>query len=261
MPAGTMSGRGRGRHGGQGRRQRTGFVGVVVGGAHPGPPGAHHRHGDRTFAELNANINRLAGPCVPADSRSATASPSCAPIDPSSSRSSWRPSEIGLRLTPINWHLTGEEAGYIVDNCEAKAFVAAASLGDKAVGAAAAAAVGAGKREAGAGVGGLVRLAVGGSLPGFESYEEVIAASEDPSDIDDPVLGTQMLYTSGTTGRPKGVHRSSGRRRAPWPRSTSAATTRTSPTASTPTCAPGRSTTRRRWSSRSPCRCSTGCPS
>jgi long-chain acyl-CoA synthetase len=52
-------------------------------------------------------------------------------------------------------------------------------------------------------------LAVGGSLPGFESYEEVIAASEE-SDIDDPVLGTQMLYTSGTTGRPKGVHRSSG---------------------------------------------------
>jgi long-chain acyl-CoA synthetase len=37
-------------------------------------------------------------------------------------------------------------------------------------------------------------------------YHEVIAA-EDGSDIDDPVLGTQMLYTSGTTGRPKGVHR------------------------------------------------------
>ena len=52
-------------------------------------------------------------------------------------------------------------------------------------------------------------MAVGGSLPGFESYEEVIAAY-DGSDIDDPVLGTQMLYTSGTTGRPKGVHRSSG---------------------------------------------------
>jgi long-chain acyl-CoA synthetase len=52
-------------------------------------------------------------------------------------------------------------------------------------------------------------LAVGGTLPGFESYDEVIAASE-ASDIDDPVLGTQMLYTSGTTGRPKGVHRSSG---------------------------------------------------
>ena len=114
---------------------------------------------------------------------------------------------VGLRLTPINWHLTGEEAGYIVDNCEAKAFVAAASLGDKAV--VAAAGVGGRGRGRGRGDGDLVRLAVGGSLPGFESYEEVIAAYEG-SDIDDPVLGTQMLYTSGTTGRPKGVHRSSG---------------------------------------------------
>ena len=52
----------------------------------------------------------------------------------------------------------------------------------------------------------MVRLAVGGDRPGFESYDEVIAA-EDGADIDDPVLGTQMLYTSGTTGRPKGVHR------------------------------------------------------
>ena len=37
----------------------------------------------------------------------------------------------GLRLTPINWHLTGEEAAYIVDNCEAKAFIGATELGDK----------------------------------------------------------------------------------------------------------------------------------
>ena len=37
-------------------------------------------------------------------------------------------------------------------------------------------------------------------------YNTVVAA-EDGSDIDDPVIGTQMLYTSGTTGRPKGVHR------------------------------------------------------
>ena len=37
-------------------------------------------------------------------------------------------------------------------------------------------------------------------------YNTVVAA-EDGTDIDDPVIGTQMLYTSGTTGRPKGVHR------------------------------------------------------
>ena len=38
-------------------------------------------------------------------------------------------------------------------------------------------------------------------------------APEDGTDIDDPVVGSTMLYTSGTTGRPKGV------RRPPDPRS------------------------------------------
>ena len=43
----------------------------------------------------------------------------------------------GLRLTTINWHLTADEAGYIVDDCEAKAFVADARFADAAAGAAA----------------------------------------------------------------------------------------------------------------------------
>ena len=41
---------------------------------------------------------------------------------------------------------------------------------------------------------------------GFHSYEDASGPS-DPADIDDPTLGTAMLYTSGTTGRPKGVWR------------------------------------------------------
>jgi long-chain acyl-CoA synthetase len=52
-------------------------------------------------------------------------------------------------------------------------------------------------------------LAVGGEVSGFESYDEAIGA-EDGTDIGDPTLGTQMLYTSGTTGRPKGVRRPAG---------------------------------------------------
>jgi long-chain acyl-CoA synthetase len=54
--------------------------------------------------------------------------------------------------------------------------------------------------------GATVRLVIGGDIDGFEDYEAAVAA-EDTSDIDDPSAGTKMLYTSGTTGRPKGVHR------------------------------------------------------
>lgn len=99
----------------------------------------------------------------------------------------------GLRITPVNWHLTVDEIAYIINDCEAKVLV-----GEARVAAVAAAA------EQCPNV--LVKLAVGGEIPGFQNYADAIAPF-DGSDITDPVLGNQMMYTSGTTGRPKGVFR------------------------------------------------------
>jgi len=164
----------------------------------PDRPALITAYGDRTFGQLNANANRLARILR---ARGLTAGDSIVLMctnRPEFVEVLLAAQRTGLRLTPINWHLTGEEAGYIVANCEAKAFVAAASLGDKVVTAATAASSSSSSS--------LVRLAVGGDLPGFEPYETAIA-DQDPDDIPDPALGTQMLYTSGTTGRPKGVHR------------------------------------------------------
>lgn len=99
----------------------------------------------------------------------------------------------GLRLTTVNWHLTGDEAAYIVGDSEARAVV----LDDRCRALAPALAEVASCP---------VRLVIGGSVAGFEPYADALAA-EDGDDIDQPTLGSTMLYTSGTTGRPKGVSR------------------------------------------------------
>jgi len=151
-------------------------------------------HGDRTYEDLNHEINRMARALRARGLEPGDAIALMCTNRPEFLEVLYAAQRIGLRLTPINWHLTGEEASYIIENCKAKAFVCSGELGERVVGAAQ------------GGGPGLVKINTGGYLPGFEMYNSV-AAEEDASDIEDPVMGTQMLYTSGTTGRPKGVHR------------------------------------------------------
>ena len=150
--------------------------------------------GDRSFAELDARANQVANALRAAGLRPGDGvtlvcrnRPEFAEVHAATQRS-------GLRLTTVNWHLTGPEIDYIVRDCEARAIVADASFADAVT-------------QAVAGNDTLVlRLAVGGEIPGFASYDGALA-EQSPKPLPDPQLGRTMLYTSGTTGRPKGVER------------------------------------------------------
>lgn len=151
-------------------------------------------HGNRTFAELNGNANRVARVLRARGMQAGDQLSLLCANRPQFAEVFDAALRIGLRITPVNWHLTGPEIAYILDNAESKAFVADARF-------AAAAA------EAAAGGGSLVAaFSVAGKITGFDDLDAAMAA-EDAANIDDPTLGRAMLYTSGTTGRPKGVVR------------------------------------------------------
>ena len=104
----------------------------------------------------------------------------------------WGAHYAGLYYTAISTRLTAEEAAYIVGDCGAKAFITSATKGDLA------AAIVDQTPDV------TLRLAFGGDVEGHQRYEDVVGAA-DATPIDDRSEGMDMLYSSGTTGRPKGV--------------------------------------------------------
>lgn len=104
----------------------------------------------------------------------------------------WAGLRSGLYVTTINRYLTTDEAGYILDDCGAKALVTSAEVARPLTGLAALAPAC------------RTRLAVGGALDGYEPYAESLQRHP-PERLDHEPAGAFMLYSSGTTGRPKGI--------------------------------------------------------
>lgn len=106
----------------------------------------------------------------------------------------WAAQRAGIYYTAISWRLQPEEVEYIVNNCEARAFITSHArkevvepLLDKAP---------------------MVESwwMLDDVIDGFSRWEEATAQMPDVM-IDDPAEGMSMLYSSGTTGYPKGVKR------------------------------------------------------
>jgi long-chain acyl-CoA synthetase len=105
----------------------------------------------------------------------------------------WAAQRSGLRFTAISSKLTAGEVEYIVKDCEAKAFIASQSLAGVALPLASL-------------IPGVKLYMVDGAEPPYDSFEAARAAFP-MMPIADEGAGGAMLYSSGTTGRPKGVKR------------------------------------------------------
>ena len=122
----------------------------------------------------------------------------------------------GWTYVPANWHWVADELAYLFNDAGAKAVicdhrfasVVAAALSD----------------ERSSGVLAVIGIDAPGSTsqsafagePRFQSYETLLsAAAED--EPDNQQLGGPMFYTSGTTGRPKGVRSAWAGAAAPGP--------------------------------------------
>ena len=104
----------------------------------------------------------------------------------------WGCHYAGLVYTACSSRLTSEELAYIINDCGAKGFITSKYKSDQA------AEVLGDIPNAG------LRLMVDGTIPGFDAYESAVSQYA-ATPLDERVSGMDMLYSSGTTGRPKGV--------------------------------------------------------
>lgn len=146
-----------------------------------------------TYAQLDAEANRLSHVFRGAGLQPGDHVALCLENSAHFLPAIWGAHYAGLYYTAMSSRLTTEEMAYIIDDCGAQAFVTslhkaeqAAELADQM------------PRVK-------VRLMLDGAIAGFDRYEETLSAQPASPLDEERVEGQDMLYSSGTTGRPKGV--------------------------------------------------------
>jgi long-chain acyl-CoA synthetase len=144
-----------------------------------------------TFAELDARSNRVAHVFRQFGLKRGDAIAMLVGNGPAFFEIACAALRTGLYYTPIATGLTAGEADHIIRDCGAKLFLADAAFAERVAGMA-------------PHLPAQCRLALGGPIAGFSQLEPRLeAASATP--VPDQSRGHDLLYSSGTTGRPKGI--------------------------------------------------------
>ncbi|MFF3768239.1 acyl-CoA synthetase [Streptomyces sp. NPDC001922] len=147
-----------------------------------------------TAAELHAAANRLVHGLRTAGLRRGDAFAAVLPNGAELLTAFLAATQAGLYLVPVNHHLVGPEIAWIVADSGAKVLIAHERFGEQSSRAADEAGLPAGQRYA------------VGTVDGFRPYRDLLDG-QSPEPPADRTLGWVMNYTSGTTGRPRGIRR------------------------------------------------------
>ncbi len=145
-----------------------------------------------TYRELDDHANRLSQLFRSVGLQPGDHVAFCLENHPNFLAVAWGCHYAGLYYTAMSSRLNDDEMQYILNDCGAKAFITSAYKTDAAV------------AVLGQAPGVETWLMMDGVADGYASYEEMVAA-QPAEPLPNRVAGADMLYSSGTTGRPKGV--------------------------------------------------------
>ena len=144
-----------------------------------------------TYRQLDAQSNQAAQLFRSLGLRTGDVIALCMDNCPEFLASAWGAQRSGLYYTCISTRLTPGEVSYILKDSGAKLFLTTGNLATLA-------------QAAASQCEGLSCFVAGGTIPGFQSWNDALEPMP-AVPVPDETSGADMLYSSGTTGRPKGV--------------------------------------------------------